>query len=236
MTEPLVLIVEDELPMRRVLSVALRSHGYAVLEAETGDQALLTLRTHTPDVMILDLGLPDVDGVDLAIAVRKQQRIPIIILSARGEEHHQVRALDAGADDYVTKPFRQGELMARLRAALRRNAPRPERREINIGGLRIDLVQRRTFVCDKEVSLTPTEFKFLEIMAHDPGRVVTHEHLLREIWGASHVEDVQYLRVYVKQLRRKIEDDSARPKRIVTALGVGYRLRDPEWSDDDAEN
>lgn len=233
MTRPIVLIVEDERPMRRVLSVALRSQGYAVLEADTAGAALRSLCEHSPDVMILDLGLPDMDGVELASRVRQERQIPIIVLSARGEEQQQIRALDAGADDYVIKPFRQGELMARLRAALRRHNPPPERREISVGALRVDLEQRRTFVGEREVSLTPTEFKFLELLARQPGCVVTHEHLLREIWGQGHVEDVQYLRVYVKQLRRKIEDDPARPRRIVTALGVGYRLRDANSPGDD---
>jgi len=220
-----VLVVEDERDMRKVLMVALQSHGYDVVEAGTGKQALAKFREIPPSVILLDLGLPDMDGVQVVSSVRREHDLPIIVLSARSEEQQQIRALDAGANDYVTKPFREGELMARVRAALR-FGPRPnEQRELSVGDIRIDAIARRAFVGSKEVELTPIEFKLLHLLACEAGQVVTHHQLLSEVWGAGRVDEVQYLRVYMKQLRRKIEDDPARPRRILTALGVGYRLR-----------
>jgi two-component system KDP operon response regulator KdpE len=221
---PLILVVEDEELMRRVLHVALRSQGYEVAEAATGNQALLKVRAQTPDAIILDLGLPDMDGAQVASFVREEHEIPIIVLSARGEEQHQIRALDAGANDYVTKPFREGELMARIRAALRSANHVPNRSELRIGDLRIDVLQRRVFLRNAEVTLTPTEFKLLHLLASEAGRVLSHGQLLREVWGPSHVEELQYLRVYMKQLRQKIEEDPSQPQRLLTTPGVGYRL------------
>ena len=223
-SRPLILVVEDEELMRRVLHVALRSQGYEVAEAATGNQALLKIRARTPDAIILDLGLPDMDGAQVASYVREEHEVPIIVLSARGEEQHQIRALDAGANDYVTKPFREGELMARIRAALRSTNHTPERNELRIGDLRIDALGRRVFLKNNEVILTPTEFKLLHLLASEAGRVMSHSHLLREVWGPSHVDELQYLRVYMKQLRQKIEDDPAQPQRLLTTPGVGYRL------------
>jgi two-component system KDP operon response regulator KdpE len=219
---PLILLVEDQREMRKVLLVSLRSHGYEVAEAETGQQALVKVRETPPSAMILDLGLPDMDGVEVATEVRREQNLPIIVLSARGEEQQQIRALDAGANDYVTKPFREGELMARVRAALR-HGPRA-REEMTVGEIRIDAVRRRAFVRNAEIDLTPIEFKLLHLLACEAVRVVTHGQLLREVWWPTRVDEVQYLRVYMKQLRQKIEDDPSQPKRILTALGVGYRL------------
>lgn len=224
MNRPLILVVEDDAVLRGVLIVALRSHGYEVKPAANGQQALNAIEARTPDAIILDLGLPDVDGFEVAAAVRRKHELPIIILSARDEEQHQIRALDGGANDYVTKPFREGELMARLRAALRRPVSFSERRELKVGDIYIDAVQRRVFVADVEVTLTPTEFKLLHLLARESDRVLTHQQLLREVWGSSYVTEVQYLRVYMKQLRSKIEEDPSRPTRIVTALGVGYQL------------
>lgn len=180
--------------------------------------------------MILDLGLPDIDGFVVTACVRQTHDFPIIVLSARGGEQHQVRALDSGANDYVTKPFREGELMARIRAALRRPVPVLERREMNVGNLRIDSAQRRLYVDGNEVSLTRTEFELLDVLARSADRVVTHKQLLRAVWGADHTDEVHYLRVYIKLLRSKIERDPARPTRILTTLGVGYRLVSAEAS------
>jgi two-component system KDP operon response regulator KdpE len=226
-SKPLILLVEDEPVMRRVLIVAMRGHGYAVAEAADGEQALAEVKAQCPQVIILDLGLPDMDGVDVAKRIRREHEIPIIVLSARGEEQQQIRALDAGANDYVVKPFREGELMARVRVALR-HAPRPtDRLELKIGELQLDVVSRRVFVRDVEVDFTPTQFRLLHVLACDVGRVVTHQQLLRAVWGPSHVEEVQYLRVYMKQLREKIETDPSRPQRILTQPGVGYRLVEP---------
>jgi len=224
MSRPTILVVEDEELMRRVLHVALRSQGYDVVEAATGNQALLKVRSANPDAIILDLGLPDMDGVEVASQVREEHATPIIVLSARGEEQHQIRALDAGANDYVTKPFREGELMARIRAALRMANHVPDRNVLRVGDLRMDVLQRRVFLKGAEVTLTPTEFKLLHLLASEAGRVLSHSHLLREVWGPSHVEELQYLRVYVKQLRQKVEDDPAQPQRLLTTPGVGYRF------------
>jgi two-component system, OmpR family, KDP operon response regulator KdpE len=221
---PVVLLVEDDREMRGVLGVALRGRGYDVIEAATGRQALAKLREAPPNLMILDLGLPDIDGVDVATQVRHEHQLPIIILSARGEEAQQIKALDAGANDFVTKPFREGELMARVRAALRYAPSGRDLGEVEVGDIRMDTVQRQVYVNDVEIELTPTEFKLLHVLLSEAGRVVTHQHLLSEVWGPSHENEVQYLRVYMRQLRAKIEENASRPKRILTALGVGYRV------------
>ena len=223
-----VLVVEDDARLRGVLTVALRSHGYEVASAATGEQALHEIGLQAPDALILDLGLPDMDGIEVTTRVRREHELPIIILSARGEEEHQIRALDEGADDYITKPFREGELMARIRAALRRPAMPQRPQEIAVGDLRIDPEQHRCFVAGAEVALTPIEFKLLLALARHADRVVTHPQLLREVWGPTRVDEVQYLRVYMKQLRNKVEQDAAHPRRILTALGVGYRLASGE--------
>jgi two-component system KDP operon response regulator KdpE len=224
MNRSLLLVVEDDSEMRNVVSFALRSYGYDVKEAATGAEALSQIKARTPDAVILDLGLPDIDGFVVTACIRQEHDFPIIVLSARSEEQHQVRALDSGANDYVTKPFREGELMARIRAALRRPVAALERREINLAELRIESTQRRVFVRGAEVALTRTEFELLEVLARNADRVVTHRQLLRAVWGAEHLEEVHYLRVYIKLLRSKIEKTPTRPTRILTTLGVGYRL------------
>lgn len=219
-----VLVVEDDVIMRQVLTVALRGRGYDVHEARTGAEARGLLDRGGVDAILLDLGLPDIDGVEIAREASEVHHVPTIVVSARVEEQHLVRALDAGANDYVTKPFREGELMARLRAALRPLRASTTPRKVSAGDLELDVVDRRVLVGDREVSLTPTEFKLLLALAREAGRVVRHEHLLRDVWGPTFVESVQYLRVYMKQLRHKVEEDPARPRRLLTALGVGYRL------------
>ena len=196
MTRRLVLVVDDDKGARCLLTVVLRSHGYEVRLAATGRQALHELGLRTPDAMLLDLGLPDMDGLELMSLVRQDH-----VLSAGGGEQDQIRALDGGANDYVAKPFREGELMARLRAALRRPIPLSEPREIRVADLRVDALERRVFVGDVEINLTPTEFQLLHLMACHSDRVLTHRHLLWKIWGASGVDEVQYLRVFVGQLR-----------------------------------
>jgi two-component system KDP operon response regulator KdpE len=224
LTRPVVLVVDDERKMRSVLRVALEGQGYEVAEAATGEQAIRKLCASPPCAIILDLGLPDMDGVQVARAVRRDHELPIIVLSARGEEQQQILALDSGANDYVTKPFREGELMARLRASLRRGPRLREYVEITVGDLRLSATQRRVFVKDVEIELTPIEFRLLHLLACEAGRTVTHEQLLREVWGASGADEVPLLRVHMRSLRRKIEDDPSRPKRLLTTLGVGYRL------------
>ena len=224
MSRPVVLLVEDDRDMRGVLRLALQGRGYDVVEAVNGNQALAKFREAPPNLMILDLGLPDIDGVDVTLRVRHQHELPIIVLSARGEETQQIRALDAGANDYVTKPFREGEFMARVRSALR-YAPRArEYDELEVGCVRMDTVRRRAFVRDELVELTPTEFKLLHVLLSEAGRIVRHHQLLTEVWGPSAKDQVQYLRVYMRQLRTKIEENATRPKRIITVLGVGYRV------------
>lgn len=230
MNKERVLVVEDDAVMRRVLLLTLRGHGYDASAAATAREALKHVETRAPDAMILDLGLPDMDGVEVAAAVRRRHELPIIVLSARGDEQQQIQALDAGANDYVTKPFREGELMARVRAALRKPTALPERSLLEVGPVRLDAIERRVQVRGVEVALTPIEFKLLYLLARESPSIVTHQQLLGAGWGADRVEDVQSLRVYVKQLRRKIEKDPARPLCLVTALGVGYRLVPPDAS------
>jgi two-component system KDP operon response regulator KdpE len=222
-----VLIIEDDPTMRAVIAVALRQRGYVVGEAGSAADARELLAVQRFDAVLLDLGLPDSDGVDLAAEIKRSFAGPILVVSARTEEEQLVRALDAGASDYVTKPFREGELMARLRAALRPFSSATAAQQILVGDLRIELLERRVFVGSREVTLTPTEFKLLHALGRDAGRVVRHEKLLGEVWGPNFLEDVHYLRVYMKQLRQKLEDDPARPTRLLTALGVGYRLTAP---------
>jgi two-component system KDP operon response regulator KdpE len=222
---PLLLLVEDDSDFRGVLALALRNYGYEVKEAGTGSEALRLIRVRTPDAVILDLGLPDMDGFEITASIRAEHELPIIVLSGSAEEQHQVRALDCGANDYVTKPFRERELMARVRVALRRpSTPEHDSDAITIGDLRIEIGKRRVFLAAAEVKLTRTEFELLEVLARKADRVVSHRQLLLAVWGASHVNEVHYLRVYVKLLRQKLEADPRRPKRLMTALGVGYRL------------
>ena len=219
-----VLVVEDDARLRGELTVALRSHGYEVAAVATGEQALTEIDACPPDALIVELELPDLGGLEVTARVRCARDLPIIMLSARGEEESLIRALDAGADDYITRPFREGELVARLRAALRRPAMQRRPQELAVGDVRIDAEQQRCFVAGEEVALTPIEFRLMLALARHADRVVTHHQLLREVWGPSRVDEVQYLRVYMKQLRHKIEQDAAHPRRILTALGVGYRL------------
>jgi two-component system KDP operon response regulator KdpE len=225
---PLVLVVDDERAMRRFLEVALDGNGYRVVEAATGEEALREAAMRSPDLVLLDLGLPDVDGVDVTRRLREWFTAPIIVLSARGQESDKIAALDAGADDYVTKPFAAGELMARMRATLRHRARAGGEPEgvIEAGPVRIDLVKRTVVRDGAEVRLTPIEYRLLTLLARHRGRVLTHAQLLREVWGPSHTGQHHYLRVYMAQLRGKLEPDPARPKLLVTEPGVGYRMRE----------
>ena len=227
---PAILVIEDEVPMRRVIRTALGGQGYHVWEAGTKRDAISTITKNVPQAILLDLGLPDGSGLEVLKVVRERSEVPIVVISARGEERDQVLALDSGANDYVTKPFREAELLARLRAALRSAtayaAPFEERMEI--GPLRIHPNERTVYLNGQEVPLTPTEFSLLQVMARQAGRVVTHRHLLREVWGGSYVQDTQYLRVYMRQLRRKLEQDPNAPQLLITTPGVGYRLRAPD--------
>jgi len=225
-SEPLVLVIEDEPQVRRFLRTSLKAHGFAVIEAESGALGLREAAQHVPDVVLLDLGLPDMDGTEVVRRMRTWSRVPVLILSARGEERNKVEALDAGADDYLTKPFGFAELLARMRAALRR-AARPEGPEASVltqGPLKIDLERRRVELAGQEVHLTPIEFRLLAVLARHAGRVVTHRQLLTEVWGPQSAEATQYLRVYLTHLRRKLEPDPSRGRIFHNEPGVGYRL------------
>jgi two-component system KDP operon response regulator KdpE len=226
-TEPLVLVVDDETPIRRFLRVSLAGEGYRVVEATTAAEALEQVAAQRPDVVILDLGLPDRDGLTLTREIREWSSVPIVVLSVRDRESDKVSALEAGADDYLTKPFGVGELMARLRVALRHasvpggTAGQPV---FSSGELRIDLARRQVFVSEREVRLTPIEYKLLALLVKNAGKVLTHRQLLRQVWGPEYGDENHYVRVYVAQLRRKIEADPTRPRYLRTEPGVGYRL------------
>ena len=219
-----LLIVEDDPPIRRLLRTTLGAHDYRTHEAATGAEALSALRHHRPDLVLLDLGLPDIDGLVLIGRIRAISPVPIVVLSSRGEEAAKVAALDAGADDYVTKPFGADELMARLRAALRhRLQEQGADRGFTSGDLSIDLVRRLVRRGAEDIKLSPKEYDILEQLAIHAGKVLTHKHLLREVWRDESV-DPQYLRVYVRQLRQKVEADPAAPRHVLTEPGIGYRL------------
>jgi two-component system KDP operon response regulator KdpE len=224
---PVVLVIEDEPSIRRFLRPTLASQGYRIVEAETGEDGLLQAATRQPDLVILDLGLPDLDGLEVIRRLREWTAVPIIVLSARGAESDKVAALDAGADDYVAKPFAVGELLARARVALRHTASAGgERGEFTFtsGDLRVDLLRRRVFVGATEVRLTPIEYRLLAVLVRHAGKMLTHRQLLQEVWGPAHTEQTHYLRVYMANLRRKLEADPARPRMLRTEPGVGYRL------------
>jgi two-component system KDP operon response regulator KdpE len=236
LNSPLILIIEDEQPIRRFLRATLESQGYRVKEAETATDGLLQARTQRPDLVLLDLGLPDGNGLDVTRKIRAESRLPIVILSARGQEQDKIAALDAGADDYLTKPFGVGELAARMRVALRHaNQPAGPGMvyEATADGrtLRVDLEARVAHLSDaagkREVRLTPTEFKLLSYLVKHAGKVLTHQQILKEVWGPTHSRDVQYLRVYASQLRQKLEASAAQPQFVLTEPGVGYRLSPP---------
>jgi two-component system KDP operon response regulator KdpE len=222
---PLVLVVEDEAPMRRFLRATLEAHAFRVIEATTAREGIDAAATRSPDVVLLDLGLPDEDGLVVTRRLREWSTVPIVILSARGREEDKVEVLDAGADDYLTKPFGAGELLARIRVALRRATKGSEVPIFEAGELKVDAARRQVFVGGIEVHLTPLEYKLLSILIRDAGKVVTHRQLLREAWGPGSAEQTHYVRVYMAQLRRKLESDPARPRVLVTEPGVGYRLK-----------
>lgn len=223
-----ILIVDDEPQILRFLGTSLVAHGYKIFEASTGKEAVYKAGVENPDLVILDLGLPDIDGTSVLEQIRAHSAVPVIILSAREREIDKVGALDLGADDYVTKPFGVAELMARIRSTLRRHASEGgQATTYNCEELAVDLDRRRVTLSDEEVKLTPKEYDILGMLVRHAGRVVTHQYLLREIWGPTYTGETHYLRVYVGQLRQKIEKDPAQPYYIMTESGVGYRLREP---------
>jgi len=220
-----VLVVDDEKAIRRYLRAALSSQEITVIEASSGEEALRAVAVEHPDAVILDLGLPDMEGTEVTRRVREWTEVPIIILSVREQESEKIAALDAGADDYLTKPFGTGELMARVRAALRRSYRKDNEPIIEVNDLKIDLERRLVMVAEREILLTPTEYDILRLLAQNLGKVLTHRQLLQKVWGYSSEEDLHLLRVNISNLRHKIEPDPSRPRYIRTEAGVGYRLR-----------
>jgi len=228
--QPVAIVAEDEKQIRRFLRTSLEAENFAVYEAETGKQALVEAATRKPDLLILDLGLPDMDGVDVIRDIRAWTALPIIVLSARTQEADKIDALDAGADDYLTKPFGVGELMARVRVVLRRratvDADGQQYREFRFGDVRVDLINRQIYRAEQQIHLTAIEYRLLTVLIRNAGKLLTHRQLLKEVWGPSHVEDSHYLRTYMAHLRQKLESDPAQPKHLITETGVGYRLVD----------
>lgn len=223
---PVIVLIEDEAPIRRFLRTALGAEGFDVHEADDGRRGLAAAANRKPDLVILDLGLPDMDGVEVVRELRGWSAVPIIVLSARTMERDKIAALDAGADDYLAKPFGVGELLARIRVALRHAAVAPEQHGpvIEAGALKIDLARRQVSVRGVDVHLTPLEFRLLAALARNSGKVMTHRQLLTEVWGPPYVEHTHYLRIYMAQLRYKLEENPARPRWLLTEAGVGYRL------------
>ena len=220
-----ILVIDDERPIRRFLRTALAAHHYEVVEAESGQEGLSLAAAERPDLIILDVGLPDLDGIEVTRRLREWTQTPVIILSVRDQESDKIAALDAGADDYLTKPFGVGELTARLRVALRHAAPVEEEPVFEVDGLKVDLARRVVTLNGSEVSLTPTEYDLLKLLIQHAGKVMTHRQLLRQVWGVAYEDQAHLLRVNISNLRGKIEADPAQPRIILTEPGVGYRLR-----------
>ncbi len=224
-TEVHILLIEDDPQTRRFLRSSLTGHGWFITEAETGKAGLAISKEQPPSLIILDLGLPDIDGLMVVRGLRQFTDQPILILSARDQDSDKIKALDAGADDYLTKPFSTGELEARLRALMRRVSHEAAKRQcVEVAGLRVDFSLHKVFKAEQEIRLTPTEFRLLAILVRHAGLVVTQRHLLRDVWGPDHIHDSHYLRIYMGQLRHKIETDPARPRYLLTEVGVGYRF------------
>lgn len=221
-----VLIIDDERAIRRFLSTVLQAHDYATFEAGSGEDGLAAVTRHRPDVVILDLGLPGIDGIEVTRRLREWTTIPIIVLSVRDQEADKIAALDAGADDYLTKPFGAGELMARLRATVRRAGEPAGAPVLSYGDLTVDFTRRRVTRGAEEIQLTPTEYDLLRILVSNAGKVVTHQQLLRQVWGEGYDGEVHLLRVNISNLRRKVEPEPARPRFVTTEPGIGYRFRD----------
>jgi two-component system KDP operon response regulator KdpE len=218
------LVIDDEVQIRRLLRLTLEAHGYKVFEASDGQTGLLEAGQRRPDVVLLDLGLPDIDGVTVLKRLREWSRVPVVVLTVRDREEDKIAALDNGADDYVTKPFSTGELLARLRVAQRHTLPAPEAAVFRSGDIEVDFVRRVVLRQGKEVKLTATEYSLLALLARHAGRVMTHRQLLKEVWGPNAVEQTHYLRIYVGRLREKLETDANRPQLLITEAGMGYRL------------
>jgi two-component system, OmpR family, KDP operon response regulator KdpE len=227
-TAPVIIVIEDDPAIRKFLRTSLSTQDFIVFEAETGKQGIIEAGMRKPDLLILDLGLPDMDGVEVIKAVRAWSGIPIIVLSARNHEQHKIDALDLGADDYLTKPFGFGELLARIRVALRhanRTSESPQGELFTTDNLHIDLLNRLVSVDGQEVRLTPIQFRLLSVLVKNVGKVMTHQQILREVWGPSYQENAHYLRIYMSQLRQKLEQNPTQPRYLLTESGVGYRFK-----------
>ena len=227
-TKESILLIEDEPQMRRFLRVTLQAHGYQLIESATGEDGLIQVATRNPDVVLLDLGLPDIDGLEVTKRLRQWSQVPLIVISAREQEEDKVRALDAGADDYLTKPFGASELLARIRVSLRHMAMQhagSENAVFVLDNLKVDLAKRQVLLDDREVHLTPIEYRLLALLIKHAGKVITHTHLLKEVWGTAYAGQTHYLRIYMAQLRHKLEADPARPRFFINEPGVGYRLK-----------
>ena len=223
---PKVLIVDDEPQIRRFLRASLQAHDYTVIEAENGKEAVRACTVQKPELVILDLGLPDVDGLDVLKSLREWSTVPVIVLSIRSDDQDKIEALDRGANDYVTKPFSMGELLARMRVALRQGRGDADTGAVVVAGdIAIDLAKRLVTFAGQPKKLSRKEYDLLRILASHPGKVITHQQLLQEVWGPAYVEETQYLRVYIGQLRQKLERNPAEPQRLITEPGVGYRLQ-----------
>jgi two-component system KDP operon response regulator KdpE len=225
---PVLVVIEDDPPIRRFLRTSLGAYGFTVHEAENGRQGIVEAGVRKPDLLILDLGLPDMDGVDVIKAIREWSMMPIIVLSARDAEQQKIAALDAGADDYLTKPFGLGELLARIRVAMRHSARNPEQDPSEVfvsGNLKVDLLKRQVYLGDQEVHLTPIQYRLLSVLVKNAGKVLTHQYILKQVWGPAYAENSHYLRIYMSQLRQKLEADPAQPQHLLTESGVGYRLK-----------
>lgn len=226
--DPVIIVIEDDPSIRRFLRTSLGTHGFNVFEADTGKQGIVEASVRKPDLLILDLGLPDMDGVDAIKAIRAWSAVPIIILSARSSEQQKIDALDAGADDYLTKPFGFGELLARIRVALRHSIRPQEQSQADVfatANLQVDLLNRVVSVDGREIHLTPIQYRLLTVLVKHAGKVMTHQQILNEVWGPSYRENAHYLRIYMSQLRQKLETNPTQPKFLLTESGVGYRLK-----------
>ncbi len=231
-TEGNVLVIDDEVQIRRLLQITLNANNYNTTVASTGREGLVSAATQHPDLILLDLGLPDTDGLDLLKELRQWYTKPIMILSVRNNEEDIIKALDSGANDYLTKPFRTGEFLARIRLALRLNQHRSDNPVMNFGSLSIDLISHTAYKNNELLKLTTTEFSLLSLLARNSGRVMTHTQILKEVWGHGYTEQTQYLRVFVAQLRKKIEDQPSRPTLLITESGIGYRFAENPATDE----
>jgi two-component system, OmpR family, KDP operon response regulator KdpE len=224
-----IVIIEDDPQISRFLRTSLNVYGFQLFQAETGERGLVEIGTRKPDLVILDLGLPCMDGIAVIDWIRKWSVVPIIVLSARSQESDKIAALDAGADDYLTKPFSIGELLARIRVSLRHSAQLagdgPEATQFSFGDLRIDLLRRCVYVGEQEIHLTPIEYRLLTVLIHNAGKVMTHRQLLKQVWGPAYVDHAHYVRIYMRQLRQKLESDPTQPRYLQTEAGIGYRLQ-----------